>query len=410
MKSKKTQYMTSMALFLAIEIILVVTPLGYIPIGPLNATTMHIPVIIAGIVLGKKAGAELGFVFGLTSLIKATIQPGITSFCFSPFVTIGTMSGNYKSLLIAFVPRILLGYLAGFVFEIIKKNNRENLGVVVGALTGAITNTVLVLSGIYIFFGEAYASAVGVQYSTLVTVLLGCCFYKWYFRSYSRGNCFTSYLQSIKTNLKIIAGRLTCFLKEVFMKYIFVRHGKTHFNEIQLKQGWCDSPLTKQGIKEIENMAEQLKDYKIDAAYTSPILRAKYTAQIILKNHSVLLNEDDRLKEVNFGLLEGLPCLFVDKLQLESSNWLDDLQMDYTGYEGENVEDVIQRHFELLNDIEKKFQGDDTILMVGHGCSLYAFIKTLLKNQKLDFPQNASAIIVNKVNNEYQLETVLNPK
>ena len=112
---------------------------------------MHIPVIIAGIVLGKKAGAELGFVFGLTSLIKATIQPGITSFCFSPFVTIGTMSGNYKSLLIAFVPRILLGYLAGFVFEIMKKNNRENLGVVVGALT----------------------SAVGVQYSTLVTVLLG---------------------------------------------------------------------------------------------------------------------------------------------------------------------------------------------------------------------------------------------
>ena len=83
---------------------------------------------------------------------------------------------------------------------------------------------------------------------------------------------------------------------------------------------------------------------------------------------------------------------------------------DYTGYEGENVEDVIQRHFELLNDIEKKFQDDDTILMVGHGCSLYAFIKTLLKNQKLDFPQNASAIIVNKVNNEYQLETVLNPK
>ena len=194
------------------------------------------------------------------------------------------------------------------------------------------------------------------------------------------------------------------------MKYIFVRHGKTHFNEIQLKQGWCDSPLTKQGIKEIENMAEQLKDYTIDAAYTSPILRAKHTAQMILKNHAVLLNEDKRLKEVNFGLLEGLPCLFVDKLHLESSDWLNDLQLDYSEYEGENVEDVIQRHFDLLDEIEKKFQKDDTILMVGHGCSLYAFIKTLLKNQKLDFPQNASAIIVNKVNGEYQLETVLNPK
>ena len=158
-------------------------------------------------------------------------------------------------------------------------------------------------------------------------------------------------------------------------------------------------------------MAEQLKDYKIDAAYTSPILRAKNTAQIILKNHSVLLNEDGRLKEVNFGLLEGLPCLFVDKLQLESSNWLDDLQMDYTGYEGENVEDVIQRHFELLNDIEKKFQDDDTILMVGHGCSLYAFVKSLLtKDQELGMFENASAIIVNKKDSTYTVEKVLKPE
>ena len=156
--------MTSMALFLAIEIILVVTPLGYIPIGPLNATTMHIPVIIAGIILGKKAGAELGFVFGLTSMIKATI---------SPFVTIGTISGNYKSLLIAFVPRILLGYLAGLIFEIMKNKGHENSGVLAGALVGALTNTVLVLSGIYVFFGNAYASSLNVAYSGLIGLLLG---------------------------------------------------------------------------------------------------------------------------------------------------------------------------------------------------------------------------------------------
>ena len=120
MRSKKTQYMTFMAMFLAIEIILVVTPLGYIPIGPLSATTMHIPVIIAGITLGKKAGAQLGLVFGLTSLIRATIQPGITSFCFSPFVTVGNISGDWRSVIIALVPRILLGYLAGVIFEFIK--------------------------------------------------------------------------------------------------------------------------------------------------------------------------------------------------------------------------------------------------------------------------------------------------
>ena len=162
MRSKKTQYMTFMAMFLAIEIILVVTPLGYIPIGPLSATTMHIPVIIAGITLGKKAGAQLGLVFGLTSLIRATIQPGITSFCFSPFV------------IIALVPRILLGYLAGVIFEFIKnKFNNENAAAVIGALIGTITNTVLVLGGIYFFFGTAYADAVNIAYSSLLAMLFG---------------------------------------------------------------------------------------------------------------------------------------------------------------------------------------------------------------------------------------------
>ena len=70
---------------------------------------------------------------------------------------------------------------------------------------------------------------------------------------------------------------------------------------------------------------------------------------------------------------------------------------DYTGYEGENVEDVIQRHFELLNDIEKKFQDDDTILMVGHGCSLYAFIKTLLKNSLCDMIWKKLSISVRSI-------------
>lgn len=174
MKTQKTQYMAFMAMFLAIEIVLVLTPLGFIPIGPISATTMHIPVIIAGITLGKKAGAQLGFVFGLTSMLNATFRPLPTSFVFTPFITIGGMSGNWTSLLIAFVPRILLGFLSGLVFEQLKKRNvNDSVSVITGALTGAITNTLLVLGGIYIFFGASYATTIDVAYSTLVTVLLG---------------------------------------------------------------------------------------------------------------------------------------------------------------------------------------------------------------------------------------------
>ena len=85
-----------------------------------------------------------------------------------------TFSGDWRSVIIALVPRILLGYLAGVIFEFIKnKFNNENAAAVIGALIGTITNTVLVLGGIYFFFGTAYADAVNIAYSSLLAMLFG---------------------------------------------------------------------------------------------------------------------------------------------------------------------------------------------------------------------------------------------
>ena len=84
---KRTQKLTLAAFFVAIEILMAVTPIGFIPVGAINITTMHLPVILSGIILGPLYGALMGFVFGLTSMLKATFAPGITSFCFSPFTS-----------------------------------------------------------------------------------------------------------------------------------------------------------------------------------------------------------------------------------------------------------------------------------------------------------------------------------
>ena len=68
MKSKqKTKNMVLLALFGCIEIVLMLTPLGYIPIGPVRATTLHIPVILAGVLMGPKAGSAIGLIFGISS-------------------------------------------------------------------------------------------------------------------------------------------------------------------------------------------------------------------------------------------------------------------------------------------------------------------------------------------------------
>lgn len=119
---EKYKNFTLTAMFLAILILLAVTPLGFIPIGPINATTMHIPVIIASIVLGPRLGAFLGGTFGLISMIRSTVIQTPLSFVFSPFIpVIGTEHGSWKALLIAFIPRILIGVVPYFVYKGLRK-------------------------------------------------------------------------------------------------------------------------------------------------------------------------------------------------------------------------------------------------------------------------------------------------
>ena len=193
------------------------------------------------------------------------------------------------------------------------------------------------------------------------------------------------------------------------MKFLFVRHGKTHFNEINLTQGWCDSPLSKLGVKQVENMSLQLKDYSINKAYTSPLGRAVETSEIILQCHNIAPIYDKRLQEVNFGILEGINTQLVKKLHVENTDWMDTLEMDYRPYKGEDLHDVINKHIEFLNDIIASSKEDDTVLIVGHGCSLYGLVKTLIPHdERLRFPDNATAIIVDYKEGHYSLDTILN--
>lgn len=74
MKNEKTYELVLTALFTAIIVIMAFTPLGYIPLVVINATVIHIPVILGALFLGPKKGAFLGFVFGLTSFINNTFK------------------------------------------------------------------------------------------------------------------------------------------------------------------------------------------------------------------------------------------------------------------------------------------------------------------------------------------------
>ena len=168
MNKKKTKNLVLMSLFIAIEVVMSNTPfLGFIPIGAIKATTLHIPVIIAGIVIGKKQGAFVGLIFGICSILNNTLNPTISSFIFSPFI-----SGSFFSAIIAIIPRVLIGYLTGATYELLENKN-QTLGVLLGSFIGSMINTILVLAGIYLIFGVQYASMLNMDIHTLLPYLLG---------------------------------------------------------------------------------------------------------------------------------------------------------------------------------------------------------------------------------------------
>ncbi len=179
--SQNTLKMVQAALLTALIFVLAFVPnIGYvrIPILAIQATTVHIPVIIGSIILGPKRGAFLGGCFGLTSLINNTMSPSITSFVFTPFIgSINGIGGNPLSLIICFVPRILVGVVPYFVYKGLMKLSKKkgnlsaSVSLMLSGIAGSLTNTVLVMSMIFLFFGHEWAAAKNISYNTVLGVI-----------------------------------------------------------------------------------------------------------------------------------------------------------------------------------------------------------------------------------------------
>jgi Predicted membrane protein len=176
MKSENLRELTLFSMFAAIVLIFGFTPqLGFIQATPgLLITTIHIPVIIGACALGWKYGAVLGGLFGVIGVIRHSfIAPGMYSYYFTPLYSVEMKAhGNVWSLVISIVPRILIGLVAGLVFYLlIKKKAPVPVAAGVAAACGTLTNTVLVLTGISVFFkGDGVVGLANTLVKTAVSI------------------------------------------------------------------------------------------------------------------------------------------------------------------------------------------------------------------------------------------------
>lgn len=165
-KRKKTLFLVQFGAMLAIEAIFCFTPLGSLPaIGPIVATLAMVPVIITALLLGIKAGTIMGAFAGLFSFLVWTFAPPspIVAFVFTPFYTLGEFSGNFGSIIICFIPRILTGTVAGITYHILSNKLSKNnvFSFSLSAILGSLTNTLGVMGGIGLFFSDQYTSIAG---------------------------------------------------------------------------------------------------------------------------------------------------------------------------------------------------------------------------------------------------------
>jgi 2,3-bisphosphoglycerate-dependent phosphoglycerate mutase len=175
----------------------------------------------------------------------------------------------------------------------------------------------------------------------------------------------------------------------VVLTLSLVRHGQTHYNAQHRLQGWCDSPLTPQGLAGVRTTADFLSGRPFTAAYVSPSGRAQATAREIMANHrSTPLLTDQDLREFGFGDLEARPEAELRERYDPETMFTDVLHGRFAGIPGgESGPHFLARVRSVFTRIEATHTGH--VLVVSHGLTLRAYL-TLIDSRPTTPLPNAS--------------------
>ena len=164
------------------------------------------------------------------------------------------------------------------------------------------------------------------------------------------------------------------------MKLYIVRHGETEWNRIGKLQGWQNSDLTEEGIKNAMKLGERLKDIDFAHIYTSPQNRALVTAKHIKGNRDMEIKAIDDLKEMGFGLWEGLDNEELIALYGDGNYNFWNNPEEYSPNGGETFDELFQRIGNSLDYILNNSK-EGNILVVSHGISIKALFAIINKTE-----------------------------
>ena len=150
-----------------------------------------------------------------------------------------------------------------------------------------------------------------------------------------------------------------------------------------------DEPLNDTGIKQAEELSEGLSGESFGVIFSSPLKRAKETAEIINKDSGITIRIDDRITERDFGSLSGKNW---DKIKSEAYWTVHDddraQKYDYSSFGGETAKEVKERLLSFLDDLKKEHK-NKKVLIVAHGGIMKILQLIYGEGQEIFTPENA---------------------
>ncbi len=150
------------------------------------------------------------------------------------------------------------------------------------------------------------------------------------------------------------------------MKFYVIRHGQTNWNKKGKKQGKTDIELNEEGIKQAKEARDILVDYPIDIIVSSPLKRARRTAEIINEKKSVPIILDKALEERGYGIFEGKTKEEISQDKIFCTDILDNYKINKQYKDIETIQSLCDRIWTLLDNLKREYINKN-ILLVTHG-------------------------------------------
>lgn len=177
-----------------------------------------------------------------------------------------------------------------------------------------------------------------------------------------------------------------------------IRHCETKANAEKKLQGHIDIDINELGAKQLQALSERFKSIDLNAVFTSPLLRAKRTAEAVAKDKNIPIKPLEGLIELNCGVYEGRTYAEIGEKFPDFFDIWFNRPWDFAPENGEKMTDAYERIWQTVTDIVKSHKGQN-IAIVSHGGVVRCLLCKVLKNDitklcELPFSENTAVSLL----------------